>query len=309
MKAVPVLVACGALVLAAALCGCLSPAGTASPAGDTPAPGIPVGSGQYIFTDTRGNADRPIAVYTYRPVAWNTSGPILIVMHGAGRDAAPSRDTWIQYADRYGCLVVAPEFSSANYPGDQWYIGGNVQDQQGRFNPRENWTYSAIEHLFDDVRDRTGARAETYLLFGHSAGAQFVHRLVTFLPEARYRRAVAANGGLYAMPTYTADYAFGLAGSPLAEADLPKVFARKLIVMSGEADNNPNDSSLAKFPAAEAQGSTRFERARNYFATAEQEAGRRNVPLNWEYHVVPGVGHDEAGMARASAGVLFGDGA
>lgn len=304
------LILCGILVSALVACGCLSPA---APAGQTPvgtalAPGSPPPggeSGQYVFTDTRGNADRPITVYTYRPAAWNTSGPVLIVLHGAGRSAAPSRDIWIPYADRYSCLVVAPEFSSENYPGDQWYIGGNLQDLQGNFNPEANWTYTAIEHLFDDVRSRTGARADTYLLFGHSAGAQFVHRLVTFLPGARSSRAVAANAGLYAMPTYAVAYGFGLKGSPLPETDLKTVFSRKLIIMSGDRDTNANDSSLANFPAAEAQGSTRFTRAQNYFATAEQEAARRNVTLNWEYRIVPGVGHDEAGMARAAAVVLF----
>jgi len=286
-------------------CGCLSPAGT------TPAPGLtPAGgqTGQYVFTDTRGNAGRPITVYMYRPASWNTSGPILIVMHGAGRSAAPSRDIWIPYADRYSCLVVAPEFSGENYPGDEWYAGGNLQDMRGGFNPEANWTYMAIEHLFDDVRARTGARTETYLLFGHSAGAQFVHRLVTFLPAARYSRAVAANAGLYVMPDYTVAYGFGLKGSPLAEADLTTVFSRKLIVMIGDRDTDPNDSSLANFPAAEAQGSTRFARAQNYFAAAEREAARLNVSLAWEFHIVPGVGHDEAGMARAAAPVLFGGG-
>ena len=58
----------------------------------------------------------------------------------------------------------------------------------------------AVEHLFDYVREKSGATQDTYLLDGHSAGAQFVQRLVTFLPEARYSRAVAANAGVYVMP-------------------------------------------------------------------------------------------------------------
>ena len=58
----------------------------------------------------------------------------------------------------------------------------------------------AIEHLFDYIRTKSGATRNTYLLDGHSAGAQFVHRIVTLLPDARYSRAVAANAGLYIMP-------------------------------------------------------------------------------------------------------------
>ena len=267
--------------------------------------GIPVGNGNYVFFDMRGNADRPIRVYTYRPAAWNISGPILIVMHGADRSAMPPRDVWAPYGDLFSCLIVAPEFSLKYYPDDSWYAGGHLFDEQMNWQPKQNWTYMAIEHLFDDIRNRTGARQETYLLFGHSAGAQFVHRMVTFLPEARYSRAVAANAGVYAMPTYSVGYGFGLRGSPLREADLPEVFSRKLIITSGADDTNPNDIGLANFAEAEAQGSTRFERAKNYYATARREAESRGVPLNWEYHVVPGVGHSESGMAGPSVKLLF----
>ena len=270
--------------------------------------GIPVGRGQFVFNDSLGNADRPITVYTYRPAAWNLSGPVLIVMPGADRGGLGPRETWVLYGEEYSSLVLVPEFSQQYYPGDLWYPLGNtfaIANNTLKWQPKANWTFMAVEHLFDYVRGETGATRDTYLLDGHSAGAQFVHRLVTFLPDARYSRAVAANAGVYVMPNYTIPYSMGLKDSPLPENLLPNVFARKLIIMSGGSDTNPNDPSLANFPAAEAQGSTRFERAKNNFATAQAEAARLGVPLNWEYHVVPGIGHDEAGMAGPSAELLF----
>lgn len=269
--------------------------------------GISVGKGRYVFTDTAGNADRPIQVFTYRPASWNVSGPVLIVMHGASRSAVPLRNTWIPYGDLFSCLIVAPEFSLKYYPDDSWYPGGHLIDGETGWQPSQNWTYMAVEHIFDDIRNRTGARQETYLLFGHSAGAQFVHRMVTFVPGARFSRAVAANAGVYAMPTYAIGYGLGLNGSPLPEADLPDIFARSLIILSGENDTL-RDSGLATFPAADAQGRNRFERAANYYATAQREAERRNITLNWEYHVVPGVGHSEAGMAGPAVLLLFAPG-
>jgi hypothetical protein len=60
-----------------------------------------------------------------------------------------------------------------------------------------------------------------------------------------------------------------------------------------------------RFPEARAQGSTRFERARFYFATAKSEAEGLHVPINWEYYVIPGVGHNESGMAGPSAEKIF----
>ncbi len=296
------------LVLACMIltCGC-----TTISRNDSPPPrvagvsSIPVGEGQYMFLDSRGNVDRPITVFTYRPSTWNTNGQVLIVMHGAGRSGRDTLLTWVPYGEQYSCLIVAPEFSGTYYPGDQWYMGGNLFSSTGSVNPKSNWTYSAIEHLFDDIRNRTGSGRDSYLLFGHSAGAQFVHRLVTFLPEARYRRAVAANAGFYVFPSYSVQAPAGLKNSPLPASDLPKVLSRKLIIMSGEADTNPNDSSLATFPEAEAQGKNRFERALAYYTTAKSEAARLSAPLNWEYHTVPGIGHDEAGMAGPSAARLF----
>ena len=299
------------LLLACVSCGCSGPSDQKEVSTPQPVsqagPVIPHGPSHFIFNDLRGNVDRPITVYLYRPAAWNESGPIVMVMAGADRNGETIRDIWIPLAEHYSCLIVSPEFSNQYYPGDNMYIGGNMYDLHGNLNPESNWTYSAIEHLFDDIKGMTGGRQTTYLLWGHSAGGQFVHRMVTFLPDARYSRAVAANAGVYDLPVFSIPYyEMGLGNSPLPEQDLPVVFSRKLIIMSGEADTNPNDSALANFPAAEAQGKTRFERALFYYKTAQAEALRLKVPLNWEYHTVPGVGHDGPGMAEASVTFMFG---
>ncbi len=298
---------CVILIFTVILSGCSAPPNQKELTGSANITGtmdIPLGRGQFVFNDSLGNSDRSITVYTYRPSAWNLSGPVLIIMPGADRSGQSPRETWIPYAEQYSSLLVVPEFSLENYPGDYWYNAGNTFDS-GKWNPKANWTYMAVEHLFDYICKKSGATQSTYLLFGHSAGGQFVHRMVTFLPEARYSRAVAANPGLYVLPVYTVQYPFGLKDSPLPKSNLPTVFARKLIVMSGGSDTNPNDSGLANFPEAKAQGSTRFERAEFYFTIAKDEAERLQVPLNWEYHIVPGVGHSESGMAGPSAILLF----
>jgi len=308
MKAgIPVLL-CVVLIVSVEVCGCTGPALVKEIPRTTFGTGtddIPQGKGQYSFIDVIGNSDRPITVYTYRPAAWNLSGPVLIVIPGAGREGQSPRETWIPFAERYSSLLIVPEFSLENYPGDYWYNAGNTFDSSGKWNPTTNWTYMAVEHLFDDIRKKTGTTQNTYLIFGHSAGAQFVHRMVTLLPEARYSRAVAANSGLYLIPVYTIRYPFGLKDSPLPESNLRDVFARKLIVMSGGSDTDPDDPGLANFPEAKTQGTTRFERAWYYFNSAQSEAQRIHAPFNWEYHVVPGVGHSESGMAGPSAEQMF----
>ena len=167
---------CVILILTLAVCGCSAPSQkelTVS-ANSSGTPGIPLGRGQFVFNDSLGNADRPITVYTYRPAAWNTSGPILIVMPGAGRDGQSPREIWIPYAEQYSSLLVVPEFSQKYYPGDIWYPLGYTYGATN-WEPKANWTFMAIEHLFDDIRAKSGATRSTYLLDGHSAGGQFVH--------------------------------------------------------------------------------------------------------------------------------------
>ena len=74
--------------------------------------------------------------------------------------------------------------------------------------PKSVWALTAIERLFDIVRDELGLNRPNYDIVGFSGGAQFVHRLVLFLPEARFRRAVAASAGRYAFPSWSEKFPY-----------------------------------------------------------------------------------------------------
>ncbi|PWB65574.1 MAG: hypothetical protein C3F16_02620, partial [Betaproteobacteria bacterium] len=137
----------------------------------TPVPG---GKWSFVFTDKRGQADRPLRVYTYRPRQCDSTCPMVFAMHGKGRKASAMRDNWELAADRFGFLVIAPEFSDKHWPAASDYNLGGVSDSKDR----QKWAYSMIEHLFDEMRDGQ----KDYAIFGHSAGAQFVHRLLILLP-------------------------------------------------------------------------------------------------------------------------------
>ena len=49
---------------------------------------------------------------------------------------------------------------------------------------------------------RAGSRRERFLLYGHSAGGQVVHRLMTFGYSRRLEKVVAANCGSYTLPVF-----------------------------------------------------------------------------------------------------------
>src|SRR5258706_4491172 len=132
----------------------------------TPVPG---GRWSYTFVDKKGRADRPIRIYTYRPRACDSTCPIVFVIAGQKRDAANYRDYWELLADHHKFMVIAPEFSKESWPKAAAYNLGDV----AATDDREKWAYSAIEHIFDEMR----VDQKDYRIFGHSAGAQFVQRM------------------------------------------------------------------------------------------------------------------------------------
>ena len=54
-------------------------------------------------------------------------------------------------------------------------------------------------------------------------------------------------------------------------------------------------------PAAEAQGTNRFQRGQYFFSKAESEAAARGVEFRWALQIVPGVGHSASQMAMPAA--------
>jgi poly(3-hydroxybutyrate) depolymerase len=264
------------------------------------------GKGSFPFADQRGNADRPIQVWTYRPQGFRPDSPIVFVMHGTLRNGETYREPWVRLADRYQCLVVVPEFSAKQYP-TRAYQFGNLRAADGQQVEESKWTFSAIEHLFDHVRQEVGSRRDRYHLFGHSAGSQFVHRLILCKPNARVARAVAANAGSYTMPTSETEWPYGLGKSGVAEARLRQALTVPLVILLGEKDTDPNDRHLPRGRSARTQGAHRFERGLRFYRTALAEANRLGVELKWDWEPVLGVGHDNALMAPAAARILFAD--
>lgn len=298
-----------ALALVSLLPGCLPGQASGTRSDSSAADSLRIGSGSYVFDGTEATRTRPVRVHYHRPAGITADSPIFIVMHGAGRNGGFYRDAWAGLAERHRFLLIAPEFSQAHYPGAALYNLGGLLNGDGEPTPPELWAYTTIEDIFDDVRARAGSATHTYLLYGHSAGAQFVHRLVTLLPEARYDVAMAANAGWYTMPVTDVPFPYGLEGvqeilrRPASEL-LENAFRRRVIILLGARDVDPQDSSLRRDVGANAQGAHRFARGQRYFAAARAEAQARGIELNWEIHVVPGVAHDNRGMAPAAIEAL-----
>jgi pimeloyl-ACP methyl ester carboxylesterase len=180
-------------------------------------------------------------------------------------------------------------------------------DKQGRPEDKSKWSFSVIEHLFDAVKRATGSKMAQYYLYGHSEGGQFVQRLVLFLPEARYARAVAANPGWYTTPDFDVKFPYGLKNAPVTKESLEASLGRNFILMLGDQDTDPNHEQLRKTTEAMAQGATRVERGQNYIKLARACAAELKCRCAWRLRMVPGAAHQNSKMSRAAAPVLLGD--
>ena len=268
---------------------------------------LDAGSGSFVFNNAEGNSGKPITVWYHRPKDLKADAKILFVMHGTSRTGEKFRDSWVRYSERFHLLLIAPEFSAERYEGGRRYGRGNVLTKGGSKIEESKWTLSAVEHLFDHIRKRTNNTSATYYIYGHSAGAQFVHRFVLLKPDARIKAAVAANAGWYTMPTFTTRYPYGLDGISYSSERLERACGKKLIILLGEEDTDENHSQLSRTAGAVAQGKHRLERGRNFYEKASDYAKKRNIRLRWELHTVPGAGHSNSKMAKAAARLLFGD--
>ena len=78
-------------------------------------------------------------------------------------------------------------------------------------------------------------------------------------------------------------------------------FARKLVVLLGEKDNDPQGKYLNRFKGAMAQGPHRLARGQNFDAEAKLAAKRLGVSYSWERRTIKSVGHDHRRMAKFAA--------
>lgn len=282
-----------AILLASSALACAPQAGAVA---------VAPGFGTFPFVTRDG---RTLEVKTYRPRDFDAArGPIWFVMHGASRDAERYVRAAAPVAERVGALVVVPHFTRALYPKGSDYTFGLGRSP-------ETSVFAEIERLFDGVQRAIGASRPGYYLFGHSAGAQFTHRLLTFLPNARVLGAVAANAGWYTLPVEDGSPAhaipYGLRGGPVRPGELRHLFATPLTILVGERDTTTaeEDELVRGTREAQAQGSTRLERGRNYFRVAEAAAAKASFPFAWKLATVPRAAHDAASMIDSAAFLLF----
>lgn len=149
---------------------------------------------------------------------------------GIGRTAEGYFNTWLPYAQQMQVTLCAPKFDRNQFPTEAEYQLGNVMQHQSskenqmppakkqktatdaedddeqsdepvqqpaglKVNQVQDWSLNLIEQLFVYLKQHYGVTASSYMLYGHSAGSQFVHRFMLLMPQQHASLAIAANAG------------------------------------------------------------------------------------------------------------------
>jgi pimeloyl-ACP methyl ester carboxylesterase len=255
------------------------------------------------WVDAACDPERPLTLHCYRAAAFTPDSPVVLVQHGMMRNGDEYRDFWIDAAEKHGLLIVATTFGAEHWPAAEHYNNGLVLDEAGAARPRSAWAYAIPLRVFAALRAAAVTRRAKAYLFGHSAGGQFGHRLMSTQPHDLLEAVIVGNPGWYSLPTLDVAFPAGLGAIGLTDADIERLLAYPMAILAGDQDT---ETTAASLPAQGlSQGPHRFARAHSYFAAGRAEAERRGVACNWKLVPVAGVGHDGAAMSRVAAALWF----
>ena len=241
-----------------------------------------------------------IALPPGRIVSWN-AGPVplfvrrppgeirgvMIAVHGNTRQATLHALRFAHLAEAANLLLIAPLLTRSDYPRFQ-RLGNNATNDL-------NTSLLALLHELELPLKR-------WLWFGHSAGAQFVHRYIYQYP-GHVQRAVLSAAGWYTLPDEMVEFPYGLQGLP-DRADLKQVLQVPQRVLVGDHDVLTGDALRRTRELDLQQGSDRVARAQTYVEAMRALARANALPPAVSLRVLKGAGHDfDSNIRSARLGV------
>jgi len=261
---------------------------------------IKIGKDSLVINAYKDSDRKTIKVWTYKPQDWKNEDKIVFIMHGGGRNAEDYLNAWIEIAQENNLFIVAPEFASkfSKYTTND-YQEGNLFTFFETKNPKEEWAYTVVENIFDHIITVNNITNKCYDIFGHSAGGQFVHRMVLLMPESRIGTAISANSGFYSLPNDSLEFPYGFKRTGInLETELQKSYNKRLIILLGELDNDPSLGTFRTTDLAMEQGAHRLERGANFFNVNTELKNKNNWKFNWQIDTIQNVGHDYKKMSQ-----------
>jgi len=113
--------------------------------------------------------------YTFVPEKITSPAPLLLLLHGSGRDGISQINEWKDLAEKEGIILVAPDSASSR----EWSMNTDGPE--------------FLHDVVEAVRVKHSVDGSRLYIFGHSAGAVFA--LYMGVMESRYFAAAGVHAG------------------------------------------------------------------------------------------------------------------
>ena len=254
------------------------------------------------FTFTSWNKP-DLDVFYHLPKIIDNDTKVLFVVHGNTRNADDYLNSWIRLTKDKNIAIFAPHFKRSSFIS---FNTLQMSTSNGKIRTNTDlYLHNSIDTLFKYIKAKFKLNDKLYDIYGHSAGAQFVHRYLLMSDNPSVNKAVAANAGWYTFLN-GADFPYGVKNPPisLTDSNVKKFLSTNLYILIGTNDIDV-DSSINKSKGAQKQGINRLQRAKNFFTYTESIVEQNNLEFKWKYKAVPGAPHSNKVMSKAAVLVLF----
>jgi predicted esterase len=133
-----------------------------------------------ISKETVEYEGRKRTYYLFAPAALKTPAPLVVLLHGSGRNGLSLVEKWKELAAREGFIIAGPDAS----------------DSRGWRTPQDGPDF--MRELVEALKAKFTIDPRRVYLFGHSAGAVFALNLA--LMESEYFAAAAVHAGAWREP-------------------------------------------------------------------------------------------------------------
>jgi len=245
--------------------------------------------------------------YQYAPTSVTPQSKVLVICHGMFSEETAAEaclitiERWKKFADQEKLIVLAPAFDNKNFAATKDGAFGGYRTLTGREVRADVFLHEIIE-VYEKMNPEFDGK---FLLFGHSAGAQFANRYLVKHPQ-RVLAALISSPAWYAFPRDDKRWPHGMLprkgirkwGDTDDEVDIgytpdPStwVTASQLPILAivGEEDNEELKDS----------GENHVTQAQKWVAEMNALAAENDKTGTVQVMVVQGVGHNYGKLVRA----------
>lgn len=221
----------------------------------------------------QGGIISKLEIAFYNPPHCKIRGAILL-FSGMERNYRAYRNAMENIAHILCLQIYSPYFDKEIFPPKDYQRGGESLKIIPSF---LSWIKKQEKHH------------NAYFMIGHSAGGQFLERLLAYQPPKDIQKFIIMSPSSYVIPSETIPDPYGFFNHPHNEVAI--YLQQPLAIFIGEEENKET-SHLLKNQFTIKQGASRLERAKTVFLYAQNAAISAHIPFNWSLHIMPNMGHD-----------------